>query len=651
MTGRRLTSWQLITFFGMLSSAGLSLSLWIQAQGTGLFATSWKWQLGGLSLVFLFFALTFGFAASWSPFAARMQSYANRFLAFLRRFGVLNLLVVGGAAGVLLVIGYFPEIVSGIPQLFNSLAIRIGLAGTLACLATPFTYSAFRKVKGIEAGILTLLVFGVLYRVFYFIPAVSDTPLTLGWSEGSRYYYASLFFAGDLYNLSLPWPFLHPSRYFLMSLPHLIDGLPIWAHRLWQVILWIGLSGVTAWLFARRLKLPTTPLTWMAGLWGFLFLFQGAVYYHLLVCVILVLAGFNPKHFWRSVVVVVLASAWAGFSRVNWFPVPAFLAIGLYLLETPVNPVGRWWFYLRNPIVWAAAGGLTALSAQAGYIILSRQPDLSAFGSSFTSDLLWYRLMPNATYAPGILPMILLISAPLLSLILLNLQGGRYHPLRLLGLFGMLIVLFLGGLVVSVKIGGGSNLHNLDAYLVVLLIWGGYLLSGRVTPESLTSVRKLPSGILALVVVIPFVPLLMDGGTLTLQTREAALPEVEVLRQEVEAVSNSGGEVLFMWQRQLLTFGELQGVKLIPEYETIELMEMAMAGNRPYLDRFHEDLRTKRFELIVTNIKNPAFIVGERQYLEEHNAWVEHVTLPLLQYYQPVRLLSESWTELYVPKP
>jgi hypothetical protein len=314
------------------------------------------------------------------------------------------------------------------PQLFNSHAVRLGFTGVLAILATPFTYGVFRKLNGIEAAILTLLFLGVLYQVAFFYPAVSNSPFTLSWSEGSRYYYASLFYARDLYGLDLPWPFLHPSRYLLMSMPHIIEGLPIWTHRLWQVMLWIGLSGMAAWMLVRRLKFPTSTLSWMAGLWGFLFFFQGPVYYHLLVCVILVLAGFNPQHYWRSLAIVVLASAWAGISRVNWFPLPAFLAIGLYLLETPMTTGGGWWRYLRKPISWAAAGGITALAAQAMYIFISRQPDPGAFGSSFTSDLLWYRLLPSPTYEPGILPMIALISLPLVAYILLNTPRTRFHP-------------------------------------------------------------------------------------------------------------------------------------------------------------------------------------------------------------------------------
>ena len=38
----------------------------------------------------------------------------------------------------------------------------------------------------------------------------------------------------------------------------------------------------------------------------------------------------------------------------------------------------------------------------------------------------------------------------------------------------ILLIFFAGGIVVSVKIGGGSNLHNMDAFLVFLLVAAVY---------------------------------------------------------------------------------------------------------------------------------------------------------------------------------
>jgi len=62
------------------------------------------------------------------------------------------------------------------------------------------------------------------------------------------------------------------------------------------------------------------------------------------------------------------------------------------------------------------------------------------------------------------LPGALLVLIPLLLLGLSKLKGqwSFYHPIRLLGIGSILFILFAGGVVVSVKIGGGSNLHPIE---------------------------------------------------------------------------------------------------------------------------------------------------------------------------------------------
>ncbi len=90
---------------------------------------------------------------------------------------------------------------------------------------------------------------------------------------------------------------------------------------------------------------------------------------------------------------------------------------------------------------YSMAGGFgldkSAFAANALYIRWSGNP-AGQFTSSFTSDLLWYRLLPSSTYLPGILLGALITSLPFLYLIFkrLNVLAGwrDYHPLRLLDL-------------------------------------------------------------------------------------------------------------------------------------------------------------------------------------------------------------------------
>jgi hypothetical protein len=338
-------------------------------------------------------------------------------------------------------------------------------------------------------AVFTALFYAAFYRLAAFLPEISTYPLSLGWSEISRYYNASLFFAQTVYGVSAPPSVLHPTRYLMQSLAFLLPGAPLWFHRLWQVLLWWVFTLASGIILARRLDRRGSPplpglLYWAVVFWAVLGLFQGPVYYHLLVMVILVLLAFDARHPVRTGFIVALASLWAGISRINWFPMPALLAAALYLLELPVahKPL---WRYLAAPAAWCVTGTLLAFASERAYVQLSGNP-AEQFGSSFSSDLLWYRLLPNPTYPIGILPASLLAcaAAGLFLLVYFYQHRQELHPLRWLGLAGILVVLFAGGILVSIKIGGGSNLHNLDAFLVMLVLVVAYFATARHQPES-----------------------------------------------------------------------------------------------------------------------------------------------------------------------
>jgi hypothetical protein len=250
----------------------------------------------------------------------------------------------------------------------------------------------------------------------WFHPEVSTYLFSLGWSEASRYYYASLWFARHEYGISVPASILHPSRYLMQSLPFLLPTASLAIHRLWQVLLWICTATLTSWLLVRRLRIPgeKRPLVISLAMiaWAFLFLFQGPIYYHLLVMVIFLLWGFDHRRFWRNLVLVIIASLWAGISRVNWLPVPGLLAASLFLLEVKVagKPLRR---YMLPPAVWVIAGTTAVTSASRS--ISRYRAILAWFGSSFTSDLLWYACCPTQPTL-GIFPSAVLVSLPILGL-------------------------------------------------------------------------------------------------------------------------------------------------------------------------------------------------------------------------------------------
>lgn len=499
---------------------------------------------------------------------------------------------------------------------------------------------------------LIVLAQGLIYQIYGHLTIVTGYPFSIGYSEAGRHYYASLFHAKSLYDMQLPLPFLHPTRYFLMSLPFLFEGLPLWFHRLWQSLLWIGLTAASSILLARRLSLKGW-MRFFVTAWAFLYFFQGAVYYYLHVAVILILAGVSVRRPWRSLLFVILASLWAGASRVNWFPVPAMLAIAIYLLETALD--GKGWRYWLTPFVWGVSGLVAAVISQFAYINISGNADIRTFGSSFTSDLLWNRLLPNETFPMGILPGIALVAAPLI-IALVQMARGRFsnlHPLRWAALFAMLFVLFAGGLIVSVKIGGGADLHNMDAFLVLLALIVTTFFAGHVENETGSDPAwgQIHWSAAMAAMLVPILFAVPQIGFLPGYDHVKAERDIQVLQKAVsDTTAGGGGEVLFVTERQLLTFGTLINVSLVPEYEQIELMEMAMSGNREYLEKFYSDLKRHRFAIIIA--EEQKFTQQKKgSFVEENKAWVRYIGAPLLCAYKPVESLASTNVQIFVPRP
>lgn len=513
-----------------------------------------------------------------------------------------------------------------------------------------------RKTSWPVAFISVLTIAGVAYEIWIRFGLVTTYPLSMGWSEGSRYFYASLYFSRSLYGESLPLSTLHPTRYFLQSIPFLIPGLDITAHRFWQFLLWIGLTAGATISIARRAA-DEKAAQWLIAGGLFLILLRMGVYYHLEPMVILPMIFVSGKRPVRSLLAVLAASLWAGVSRVNWFPMPAMIATAIYLLETPlvenlsVPSWKRMASYLSLPALWVIVGLIAALISQAAYIPLSgNAANADAFASSLTSDLLWYRLWPNPNHQLGIVPATLLFTFPLLAtLFIAARQLKSIHFLRWLGLFAMIAVLFAGSLVVSVKIGGGGDLHNMDTYAVMLSIVAAYFIGGRVVNDS--GDRSEPIrlwSVLSIAALIPtmvILPLVHPHPTYNEDKNEQAHQAL------MQIVNNAGqsGPVLLINERQLAAFDDLD-MPLVAEYEAVTLMEMAMSGNMTYLNRFYNDLRSHRFSVIITNPQNLT-IKTDGSLKEENNVWNTRVAPYILCYYMPSQRIETDWNriEVYVP--
>ena len=492
-----------------------------------------------------------------------------------------------------------------------------------------------------------------LHLLLVYWPRVTDYPFAMGWSETSRFYFPSLFLSERVYGQKYPWPILHPTLHLLLAPPYAFDA-SLWFHRFWQVaIRYISVGAVVPALIM-RLPIQGRVTRLLVGLWMFLFLFMGPVYFHLTIPVILVLLGSSARDDRRTWIVVLLASIWCGWSRLNWYPMPGIIAAVLYLMEVPYR--GRnIWSYLFKPALWFFAGTVTAYLSQQVYIALSGIPDSGIFYTSLASDLLWYRLWPNASYFLGILPGALLASLPawIAMYIVIRSRMGDWHPIRLVLIFAALLVLFLGGLVVSLKIGGGANLHNMDAYFSLLLIVFAYVIFARYQPEDGGAAQPVPLHwllIVALIVMPAWSYLQFNVGFPRSGDTARIQGVLTQLQERIDQVNARGGESLFITQRHLISMHMLDGVTLVPEYEREDLMEIAMANDLAHIQTFREDMEEQRFAMIVVDPLNYNVLSRQRSFAEENNVWVTRIMEHILCNYREEVVFPADEIALYVPQ-
>ncbi len=596
-------------------------------------------------------AVTVGLVAlavyAWFGGAPRVLAWLRRLHAWLQRPPGPWL----AARALILIALAYPIVLFGFYGNFLTQPFPRLLSFVLLLLAGASLLAISRRASWLAQVPLAAVYLAGWYCAATFLNLVNAFPFSLEWSEVSRFYQASFYFSEQVYGVRLPLPITHPSRYLLQSLPFLWSEAPLWAHRLWQALLWSVMPLLTSYLLARRL--PLGKWRWPFIAWSFLFLMQGAVFYHLLPAIFIVLWGFDAKRPWRSLAFVAAASVWAGLSRVNWLPVPGALAALLYLFEVAWQAKQPAWRYLQRPVLLGAAGLAVAAAAYAIYIANSGVADPGQFGSAFTSDLLWQRLWPSQQFPLGVLPGILLVSLPLF--LILFLRSRQAHValgfLRSAIIFIIVSVLFAGGLVVSVKIGGGTNLHNLDAFMVFLWVVAAYMLTAGYAPQrGKPALLTVPAWLTTLVVSIPVLFAVYSGGPLNLpeaRVADAALADIQQLVAEHVA---KGEEVLFISQRHLLTF-HMVDAPLVHEYEKLFLMEMAISGNQPYLERFWDNLEDHRFALIITDPLHEYFYTESQDDLAaENNAWVQHVSVPTLCAYETLRLYPELGIEVLQPR-
>jgi hypothetical protein len=231
---------------------------------------------------------------------------------------------------------------------------------------------------------------------------------------------------------------------------------------------------------------------------------------------------------------------------------------------------------------------------------------------------------------------------------------------------------------VSVKIGGGGDLHNMDMFIIGLMFTGAiaWRQGGYKWVRTLdTSPIWMRLVVLALIVIpgyrglMDLTPLSISGDLKTVSILAdvtpldplpdpfpGTLPSQSDIKESLAGIkaevyrTKSMGAVLFMDQRQLLTFGYITGVPLIPEYDKKVLIDQALSGNPRYFQGFYKDLAAHRFSLIITSPLHETVQTSQDDFGEENNAWVKWVATPLLCYYEPLYTLKKVHVQLLEPR-
>ena len=135
----------------------------------------------------------------------------------------------------------------------------------------------------------------------------------------------------------------------------------------------------------------------------------------------------------------------------------------------------------------------------------------------------------------------------------------------------------------------------------------------------------------------------------SLPSDDAIQSNLQELREAVKT-AQSQGEVLFMDQRQLLTFGYITDVPLVPEYEKKLMMDEALSSNTAYFQPFYADLAAHRFSLIISDPLRTPIKDSEYGFGEENNAWVKWIAKPVLCYYEEKDTLMDVHVEMLTPR-
>lgn len=590
------------------------------------------------------------------------------------------------AAGALCFLPVYLYIFHRWSEPFGGQWIRIFLY-SLSILAAAWMLDTENRIS-FGSLITASLCFSVFFALCSQFRDVKAYPFSVGWSEGNRMWDYSVLFGKELYN----WPqdqtipaYIDIGRQSLWGAIFLLPNVTIEMMRGWNDFLFTVPYAILGWLLLSGTGKSQKRYRFAAGLWAMLFLLQGPIYTPLILAAILVVFGRRFSNL-PAFILTFIAGIYAVMSRSTWVVAPAAFAVMLAFVEIPHSAEHMNKERRSRSILLGTAGLLGALSYLKKDLLLNLFGKIAAFGSGIVQaaqdtiesvsspavvggtpalfspawfqyfltrqPLLWNRLWPNDTYKPGIILGLLTAVLPLILLIVLWSIQKKWtlnNWQRALLIFGQTAFLAVG-ILISVKIGGGSNLHNLDMFLIGLLIIGalaweagmGTWLSEKIHSENWISL---------IVIAAVLIPVTHDALTIEPKkypSNETTVDAVEKIQQAVN--ENSEGEILFLDQRQMLTFGMVPKIPLVADYEKKWMMDEAMADNASFFEPYITDLKKHRFDIIISEPLWIKFQGEGLDFSEENDLFVKWVSIPTLCYYEPKETFLDQGVQILVPR-
>ena len=650
----------MIFFFIGYWFLNLLLDFYHIAWGTGdwLGEFSLKWGLGlVIFAIFLIFLLAILWLFLWRN--EILQPIIQRFVFLRQKLSFLRWILV--PLFLIFPIYIFQYTLWGLVFTDTSFRIFVWLFQVIF-LAILLTREE-RNLISWHSLLLSVLLTSTSYTLANVFSYVSDYPFNLYWSDGNRLWDYSLMFGRERYNYPPDQPIkalISSGRQFLWGLPYLLPNSTILFHRFWSALVLSFPYAVLGWV---AFKDKDKKNGFLIGLWLFVFLHQGPIYTPLVLSAILVAIAWE-KSLWIAIPLVAIAGYYAESARYTWEFAPAIWA-GVLSLNGSKLKGTRLSLHDWGRAILLGIAGISL------WLLAGKIPDVEAGVSQH--PLLWYRLLPNDTYPEGILGGLLIATLPIIILLLYLVKKKYWRPSvwQKLAILGSLFAFLFVGVIISTKMGGGNNLHNLDMFLIALLFTAAIAWKNGGS-EWLSETEKMPFWVkitLIFLIALPALsPLQKLEPRLSLSKSEIKTVQILADTETVNALPDQNkiydaiwfirhaindadeGEVLFIDQRQLLTFGVVPKIPLVPEYEKKRMMNEAMASNATYFASYYEDLANHRFALIITEPLKIDLKNQEGIFAEESDAWGQWVAAPTLCYYEPIQTMHGVYIELLIPR-